>query len=126
MPGVERTCGEDRQLPGRVESRWQEVRFVELVEEQLEPGRDDRAEESRRSQGRQGNGEEVLIVWLFSRMGIRPRRQQLHRATRRTTCVTRRRRASTSQTNGRDGRADRGARLAHKTAETDKEAVRRR
>src|SRR5438132_12754777 len=57
---VEGARGEDRELAGRVEPRWEEVRLVELVAQQLEPGRNDRAEEGGRTQGRPGNGEEVL------------------------------------------------------------------
>src|SRR5579862_8689877 len=49
---VEGARGEDRELAGRLESRRQEVGLLVVLPEQLEPGRDDRAEESRRPQGR--------------------------------------------------------------------------
>src|ERR671931_2126524 len=56
---VEGAGGEDRQLAGRLEPRWEEVPFVELAE-QLLPGRDDRPEEGGRPQGRQGDRPQEL------------------------------------------------------------------
>src|SRR5437763_13249691 len=58
---VEGAGGEDRQLPRRVEPRREGVPQLEL-EEQLVTGRDDRAEEGRRPQGRQGDGCKALAT----------------------------------------------------------------
>src|SRR4029450_2670742 len=55
---VQEASGADRQLAGGFEPRWQEVRFGR----QLQAGRDDRAEEGGRAQGRQGLGAEEVVV----------------------------------------------------------------
>jgi CBS domain-containing protein len=57
---VEGARGEDRELSRRLEPRRQEVGLVELLAQQLEAGRHDRAEEGCRPQGRQGDGAEVV------------------------------------------------------------------
>src|SRR5919204_1217758 len=56
---VEGARGAHRELSRRLEPRWQEVRLFELAVE-LEPGRHNGAEESRRPQGWQGRRAQVL------------------------------------------------------------------
>src|SRR5437762_6630389 len=60
---VEGASREDLELAGELQPRRQEVGLV-VVEEQLEAGRDHRAEEDRGPQGRQGCSEEVLNHFL--------------------------------------------------------------